>query len=156
MNRMMKKLIAILAVLMLVLGACALAESMISTTVVMRVTQMTQSAIVDAGEDLSLEVNIGGVAPASYQWYFEGRAIPGANRSAYSIVNAKVEDSGIYRIDAFDADGKMLVSMDLNARVIDNSVPKSGDSSMPVGVAAFGFAAAAISLLVVFRRRREA
>ena len=41
---------------------------------------MTQNAVVDAGEDLSMEVNIEGVEPASYQWYFENTPIAGANQ----------------------------------------------------------------------------
>ncbi len=140
----------------MLLSAYALADGVISTQVVMRVSHMTQSAVVDAGEDLSMEINIDGVNPASYQWYFEGRAIDGANQKVYSIVNAQVEDSGVYRMDAFDENGKMLVSMDISARVVDNTVPKSGDNSMPVGVAVAGFAAAGLTLAVVFRRREEA
>ena len=152
----MKKLIAILAVMVMLLSAYALADGVISTQVVMRVSHMTQSAVVDAGEDLSMEINIDGVVPASYQWYYEGRAIEGATQKVYSIVNAQVDDSGVYRMDAFDENGKMLVSMDISARVIDNTVPKSGDSSMPVGFAAAGFVAAALALVLVFRRREEA
>ena len=156
MSRKIKKVIAILAVLVMLLSAYALADGVISTQVVMRVSHMTQSAVVDAGEDLSMEINIDGVSPASYQWYFEGREIEGATQKVYSIVNAQVEDSGVYRMDAFDAEGKMLVSMDITARVIDNTVPKSGDDSMPVGFAAAGFAAAGLTLALVFRRREEA
>ena len=152
----MKKLASLFLVLMMVVGMCAMAEGVISTSVVMRVSRMTQNAVVDAGEDLSMEVIIDGVVPASYQWYFNGTPIEGANQKVYSIVNAQVENSGVYRMDAFDAEGRMLVSMDISARVIDNSVPKSGDNSMPVGVAVAGFAAAALALLVVFRRRAAA
>lgn len=156
MNRMMRKLIAILAVAVLLLSAYALADGMISTTVVMRVSHMTQNAVVDVGEDLSMEVNIDGVEPFAYQWYYEGEPIEGANQKVYSIVNAKVEDSGVYRMDAFDEGGRMLVSMDISARVIDNTVPKSGDTSMPVGYAVVGLALASGVLLVVFRRKKEA
>lgn len=156
MNRLMKKVIGLVAVLVLLVSACALAEGVISTTVVMRVSRMTQNAVVDVGEDLSMEVNIDGVVPASYQWFFEGQAIEGADQRVYSIVNAQVEDSGVYRMDAFDAEGDMVVSMDISARVIDNTVPKSGDSSMSMGFAVAIFAAAAAALLIVFRRRAEA
>ena len=156
MKKYIKKICVLLAVLMLVMGAFAVAEGVISTTVVMRVSRMTQNAVVDVGEDLSMEVSIDGVEPASYQWFFENQAIEGANQHVYSIVNAQLEDSGVYRMDAFDAEGKMLVSMDISARVIDNSVPKSGDSSMPVGAAAAMFAVAAAALVIVFRRRAEA
>jgi len=155
-NRFMKKAIVILLILMLTIGATAFAQSVISTTVVMRVSRMTQNAVVNVGEDLSMEVNIDGVTPDSYQWYFDGQRIDGATQKVYSIVNAQVEDSGVYRMDAFDANGRMLVSMDISARVIDNTIPQSGDGSLPVGAVCAVFAAAAASLLLVFRRKVKA
>ena len=156
MNRYMKRIALVLAALMLLAGACAVAEGLISTTVVMRVSKMTQNAVVNAGEDLSMEVNIDGVEPASYQWYFNDQAITGATQKAYSIVNAQVENSGVYRMDAFDAEGRMLVSMDISARVIDDTIPQSGDGSMPVGVAAAAFVMAAGSMTMVLRRKVKA
>ena len=155
-NRGIRRIVAWVAVMALLLGAYALADSVISTSVVMRVSHMTQNAVVDAGEDLSMEVNIDGVVPASYQWYFEDAAIEGANQKVYNIINAQVEDSGVYRMEAFDADGRMLVSMDISARVIGQDVPQSGDASMPVGVAVAIFAAAAVGLALTLRRRRTA
>ena len=65
MNRAVRRIVAWMAVMALMLGAYALADGVISTTVVMRVSHMTQNAVVDAGEDLSMEVNIDGVVPAS-------------------------------------------------------------------------------------------
>ena len=155
-NRGIRRIASWVALMALLLGACALAEGVISTSVVMRVSHMTQNAVVDAGEDLSMEVNIDGVAPASYQWYFEDAAIPGANQKVYNIINAQVEDSGVYRMEAFDAEGRMLVSMDISARVIGRDVPQSGDASMPVGVAVAVFAAAALVLIATQRRRKKA
>ena len=155
-NRGIRRIVAWVAVMALLLGAYALADSVISTSVVMRVSHMTQNAVVDAGEDLSMEVNIDGVVPASYQWYFEDAAIEGANQKVYNIINAQVEDSGVYRMEAFDADGRMLVSMDISARVIGQDVPQSGDASVPVGVAVAVFAAAAVGLALTLRRRRTA
>ena len=52
MNRAIRRIVAWMAVAALLLGAYALADGMISTTVVMRVSHMTQNAVVDAGEDL--------------------------------------------------------------------------------------------------------
>ena len=156
MSKYMKTIALLLTVFMLMMGVCAVAEGVISTTVVMRVSKMTQSAVVNAGEDLSMEVNIEGVEPASYQWSFEDEQISGANQKAYSIVNAQVENSGVYRMDAFDADGRMLVSMDISARVIDNTIPQSGDGSMPVGVAVAVVAMAAAAMALVLRRRAVA
>lgn len=147
------KFAAILAAMMMLVSACAYAQSTISTTVVMRVSRMTQNAVVDAGEDLSMEVNIDGVEPTAYQWYFNDAAIDGANQKVYNIVNAAVEDTGTYRLDAFDADGRMVVSMDIAARVVDDTVPQSGDGSMSVGMAFAGMAVCAVMAAIIWRRR---
>ena len=152
------RVLKIVALMLLVLSLTvpAVAEQMISTTLVMRVSRMTQNAVVDAGEDLSMEVNIDGVTPTSYQWYFNDVAIDGANQKVYSIVNAAVEDTGIYRMDAFDANGRMLVSMDISARVVDKTVPKSGDASLPLEAALGAMGIAAIALMAALRRRAAA
>lgn len=154
-NRRVLKIVALLTLVMM-LAIPAVAENMISTTLVMRVSHMTQNAVVDAGEDLTMEVSVDGAVPASYQWYFNDQPIEGANQKVYSIVNAQVEDSGVYRMDAFDAEGKMVVSMDISARVIDKTVPKSGDASLPVQYVLGGMGAAAMALTVALRRRTAA
>ncbi len=153
MNRFMKRIAVVVLLAAIIASIYALAENMISTSLVMRVSKATQCAVVDAGEDLSMEINIDGVDPDSYQWYKDDAAIEGANQKVYTIVDAAVEDSGIYRMDAFDAAGKMLVSMDINARVVDKNVPKSGDDSMPVGIAIALLAAASVAMVLAFRRR---
>ena len=147
------RILAVVATLLTLTAACACAQSTISTTVVMRVSRMTQNAIVDVGEDLSMEVNIDGVEPERYQWYFNGEAIEGANQKVYNIVNATVEDAGTYRMDAFDGDGRMVVSMDIAARVIDDAVPQSGDASLPVSMAFAGMAVCAGLAVVLWRQR---
>lgn len=149
-----KRITALLAVLMAALiwvGACA--EGAVSTTVVMRVSRMTQNAVVDAGEDLSIDVSIDGVTPDSYQWYFNDAPIDGADQKVLNIVNAQPENTGVYRLDAFDADGNMVVSMDIAARVVEDAVPQSGDGSMPVGYAFAGIALCAVLMAVLLRRR---
>ena len=78
---------SVLAVLAaLLIAGCAVAENTISTTVVMRVSRMTQSAVVNTGEDLSMEVNIDGVSPARYQWYFNDTPVEGATQKVFTIV----------------------------------------------------------------------
>ena len=151
-----RKWIALLLAVVVAALVCtgALADQ-ISATVVMRVSRLTQSAVVNVGEDLTLEVGIEGVNPASCQWYFEDEMIPGADQRVYNIVNAQVEDSGTYRMDAFGEDGRMLVSMEINARVIDATIPKSGDGSLPVGAAMAAFILAAAVLTLMLRRRAE-
>ena len=143
----------LLLIALLTLGLCASAEGAIRTTVVMRVSRMTQNAVVNAGEDLSIEVNIDGVNPDTYQWYFNDQPIQGANQKVLNILNAQPSDAGLYRLDAFDEDGAMLVSMDIAARVKDNAVPQSGDRSLPVGVALGGMAVCAAALVLLLRRR---
>lgn len=143
----------LLLIALLTLSLCASAEGAIRTTVVMRVSRMTQNAVVNAGEDLSIEVNIDGVNPDTYQWYFNDQPIQGANQKVLNILNAQPSDAGLYRLDAFDENGAMLVSMDIAARVKDNAVPQSGDRSLPVGVALGGMAVCAAALVLLLRRR---
>lgn len=144
-------------VCLMALAPFAWAQESIKTTVVMRVSHMTQNAVVDVGEDLSIEVNIEGVTPASYQWYFQNQPIEGANQKVLNIVNAQPGDAGLYRMDAFDANGAMVVSMDIAARVVDRTaVPQSGDSAMPVGYAFGGLAACAGALTLLLRRYKRA
>lgn len=155
MKRYGKRIALLLAVLLFAFSAAALAEE-ISTTVVMRVSRMTQNAIVNVGEDLTLEVGIEGVEPDSFQWYFEDELIPGADQRIYTIVNAQPADSGTYRLEAFGADGRMLVSMDIIARVVEETIPKSGDASLPVGAAIAVFVLAAGVFAATLRRGAEA
>ena len=147
------RLFAIVVIALLCINACALAQNAISTTVVMRVSHMTQNAVVDAGEDLSIEVKIDGVEPSAYQWYFSDAPIQGETQKVLNIVNAQPEDAGLYRLDAFDADGSMVVSMDIAVRVVEDAVPQSGDSSMPVGFAFAGMALCAVAMVALLRRR---
>lgn len=156
MNRAFAKLAAVILAMMLLASVCAYAEGTISTTVTMRVSRMTQNAVVKAGEDLSIEVAIDGVEPAKYQWYFNDVPIDGEDQKVFNIVDASPEDTGVYRMDAFDADGAMIVSMDVAARVLEEQVPQAGDSSLPVGIAFAGIALCGALLAVLLRRRATA
>ena len=156
MKRRFAIIAALLMAVMLSVSVCACAEGTVSTTVLMRVSRMTQNAVVNAGEDLSIEVSIDGVSPAQYQWYFNDAPIDGADQKVYNIVNAQPEDTGVYRLDAFDEGGSMLVSMDIVARVVDDTVPQSGDRSLPVGFAFAGIALCGAALAVLLRRRAAA
>ena len=156
MRKNMARMAALVVAVMLIASACALAEGTISTTVLMRVSRMTQNAVVKAGEDLSIEVGIDGVEPAGYQWYFNDAPIDGADQKVYNIVDAQPEDTGVYRMDAFDDNGAMLVSMDVSARVLEDEVPQAGDGSLPVGFAFAGLALCSALLAVLLRRRATA
>ena len=144
-------LAAVVIALMGLNVACA--QGAISTTVTMRVSRMTQSAVVKAGEDLTIEVNIDGVTPDSFQWFYEDRPIDGANQRVMNIVNAQPSDTGLYRLDAYDAGGALVVSMDIAAHVVEDAVPQAGDSSLPVGAAMGGMALCGAALALLLRRR---
>lgn len=145
-------IIAVLAALLLV--SAAVAENVVSTTVVMRVSRMTQSAIVNIGEDLTMDVNIEGISPARYQWYFGDQVIEGATQKVFTIVNAQMDNAGTYRLEAFDDADQLVVSMEIAARVVDSRVPKSGDRSLPVGVAAGAVGVAAAGIVMTKRKVR--
>ena len=152
--RFLSLLAAVAALMLLTVSACA--QGAISTTVTMRVSHLTQSPVVKAGEDLSIEVNIDGVTPERFQWYFNSRPIDGANQKVLNIVNAQPSDAGTYRMDAFDESGSMVVSMDIAARVVDDVVPQAGDTSLPVGAAIGGMALCGVALAVLLARRARA
>ena len=156
MRKRFARLAAALIAVMLFASACAFAEGTISTTVLMRVSRMTQNAVVNAGEDLSIEVGIDGVTPAQYQWYFNDVPSDGANQRVYNIVNAPPQHTGVYRLDAFDENGSMLISMDVVARVLEDEVPQAGDGSVPVAFAFAGIAACGALLAVLLKRRSMA
>ena len=131
-------------------------NNMVENMYVVRLNHEYVNAVVKAGEDLSIEVSIDGVAPESYQWYFNDVPIDGATQKVYNIVNAQPEHTGVYRMDAFDENGAMVVSMDVAARVLEDEVPQAGDGSLPVGMAMAGIAACGVLLVVLLRKRRMA
>ena len=145
-----KQITALLLALCALCWGAAFAEGVVSTNVIMRVSKLTQDAIINEGEDLSMEVNLDGVTPTSYQWYFNDAPIDGAVQKVYNVVNATERDAGTYRMDAFSDDGNMVMSMDLAVRVISSTVPQSGDSSLPIGavIAAMGIAAVLLTILI--------
>ena len=155
MKKWTMRIVAVLTMLCFFASA-SLAEGVLSTTVVMRVSRMTQDAIVHVGEDLSMEVLIDGVTASSYQWYFNDQPISGANQRVYNIVNAQVDDAGTYRLDAFGEDGRMVLSMDIAARVIDDTVPKSGDPLPGMGAALAVMGIAVVLLIAKVRCYRKA
>lgn len=52
-----------------------------------------------AGEDLVLQPVIYGSEPLRYQWYFRGRAIPGATRPTLTLSNLQAGSAGLYELE---------------------------------------------------------
>lgn len=141
-----------LLALCLLCGFAVCAQGVVSTSVVMRVSRLTQDAVVNEGEDLSMEVNVEGAQATAYQWYFNDAPIDGATQRVYNIIDARESDAGIYRLDAFDAQGGLVLRMDIAARVITEEIPQAGDDSMPLWVAVAAVGIGALLLAVKLRR----
>ncbi len=148
---------ALIMVLALVFAPVSLGEGNgVRAYLTLRKTTIIQDSVINIGEDLAMELTVSGVEPSVYQWYFNGEPIVGANYMVYNIINAQMEDAGLYRMDAFDATGKMLLSVDVAVRVIDPTiVPEAGDTSMSAGEAAAVMAGAAVLLAAAFAAKRS-
>lgn len=140
----------------ILLASTAVAAQAVSASVVMKVSKTAQDSVINEGEDLSIAVEIDGVTPASYRWYFGDEVIVGANYPLYSIVSATTRDAGVYRVEAFDDDGGMLISMEFNVRVMEKALPKSGDSTPDAGLLIGAIAAAGLTGGAVIARKRRA
>lgn len=142
----------LIAVMLIATAAGAFA---ISANVTMKVSRTAQDSIVNAGEDLTIDVQLEGLAPDVYRWYFEDELIEGAESRVLVIRAATLEDAGSYRMEAYAEDGSMLVSMDFAVRVIDNALPQSGDNTLGVipVTAMMAMCAGGIGLMVMRMRR---
>lgn len=60
------------------------------------ITSQPLSQSVAAGSSVQLNVTAIGGAPLSYQWYLDGRAIPGTTSSSLSLSNVQPADQGDY------------------------------------------------------------
>jgi hypothetical protein len=144
-----------LVLMMLFIAGSALAENgAIRTYLTFRITTRTQSAVVNVGEDLQIEVGVSGVEPTSWQWYFKGEPIEqNGDQRIYNLLNATEEDAGLKAYK----DDTLVVSVDVNVRVIEPVImPASGDGSMPVAYAFAALAMGMAALVVLGYKRRHA
>lgn len=142
---------------LLLIGLCgtAAAEASVSATVNVRASRDVRDSVIRAGEDVDLLVTLSGFEPATCLWYREGERIEGETRTAMRIPSAQTSDTGVYRMDALDGDGRVRVSVEVSLRVVDAKIPQTGDSALPMGVplAAMGVGGCAAALLTVKKRR---
>jgi hypothetical protein len=75
------------------------------------VSQPPTSTSVIEGRDVSLAVQVSGTAtkeaPITFQWFYNGSALPGARSSSLLIKNASVTASGTYSVTAENIAGKV-------------------------------------------------
>lgn len=68
----------------------------VTTPPLINISPTSQS--VTAGSSVTFTTTASGTAPLSYQWYFNGTAISGANTSSYTITNAQNVNAGNYTV----------------------------------------------------------
>lgn len=152
---MSKRFLCIALVILAMLVAAVGSAHALSANVVMKVSRTAQDSVVNAGEDLTIDVRLDGVEPAMYKWYFEDALIEGASDRVYTVRRAAIEDAGMYRMEAFGDDGSMLVSMEFAVRVIENKLPQAGDDTLGIGLVSgiMSLSAAAMAAAIIRSRR---
>lgn len=75
-----------------------------------------------AGRRFTLEVQVAGSVPMSYQWYRNGASLPGATAARLSVGNPGPGDSGTYTVRVVNAFGEAL-SRGVQVEIIDAPFP---------------------------------
>ena len=153
MSRMFGRIAVVVLLIALMLVVPANAARALSAGAVMTVSRTTQDSVIDEGDNFTIDVQTDGVEPARYIWYFNGELIEGAESSVYGITAATREDAGVYRVEAYSEEGKMLVIMEFDLRVIDKALPKSGDDTLGIVPVISVMTLSAAALAAVIRRR---
>ncbi|CBL46637.1 Hypothetical protein HDN1F_30540 [gamma proteobacterium HdN1] len=63
-----------------------------------KITAQPKSVATNEGTSATLSVNATGTGPLSYQWYFNDVVMAGANGASVTTSNAKLSDSGKYKV----------------------------------------------------------
>jgi sugar lactone lactonase YvrE len=76
-----------------------------SIVVAPSITAEPASQSVNPGASVSFSVGVGGTAPFSYQWFFNGAAIAGATGATYTVLDAQQAEAGSYSVEASNSKG---------------------------------------------------
>ena len=131
---MSKRFLCVALMILAMLVAAVGSAYAMSANVVMKVSRTAQDSVINAGEDLTIDIQLDGVEPSMYKWYFKDALIEGADSRVYTLRSAAVEDAGIYRMEAYGEDGTMLASMEFAVRVIEDVMPQAGDDTLGIGL----------------------
>jgi sugar lactone lactonase YvrE len=67
-----------------------------------------ESQAVSLGSQVTFTVGVAGTPPFSFQWYFDGSAIPGATGATYTVSNAQESAAGSYSVMVTNAEGSAV------------------------------------------------
>ncbi|YCM43789.1 PQQ-binding-like beta-propeller repeat protein [Verrucomicrobiaceae bacterium 227] len=67
-----------------------------------------EGVVISEGERLELSLEVSGAGPVTWQWYRNGREIPGADQPAISIGSIRAEENGDYQLEAKNIVGTTL------------------------------------------------
>jgi hypothetical protein len=70
------------------------------------ITTQPANRFLSASSSVSFSVGVGGVAPFTYQWLFDGTAIAGATNGAFLVANAQPAQ-GYYSVIVSNASGSV-------------------------------------------------
>src|SRR5688572_11197314 len=89
---------------------------------------------ISENQDLNLSINLTAGTPTLYiQWYKDGAAIPGATGTSYSIVNAKIPDSGTYHVTVNNGHGSATSRSAVVSVIVDTVPPAIVSAQAPPG-----------------------
>lgn len=83
---------------------------------IVRITTQPSNQAVSEGVNVQLSVVASGTGPLSYQWYFNGQSLSGANAATLSLNNIAVNKSGAYYVVVSNA-GSSATSNTVNVNV---------------------------------------
>ena len=87
------------------------------------ITNQPQSLTVTQAMNATFAVGASGTPPLSYQWFFSGTNIPGANASSYTRSNAQPSDAGDYIVIVSNSAGSATSSPPATLTVIPIPMP---------------------------------
>ncbi len=110
-----------------------------SAATLIPVTSQPVAQTTTAGQAVTFSITVAGPGSFSYQWLFDGSAIPGATGSSYTISDVSSSNAGNYSVVVSDASGIVTtnaVSLTVNAAVAMESDTPTMPPWMLVGMAA--------------------
>jgi hypothetical protein len=128
------------------LGSITSAVATLTVLVPPEITTQPQNTSVVRGQNASFSVEATGTAPISYQWNFDGSALPGATTSALTLTNVETTQVGGYTVLVTNSAGSVTsvvasltvslptVTLSLNPTLALGSTGFTIQLSVPVGL----------------------